>query len=135
MSEGSWSANGSRVGVSRVARCHSQCFGAQWESQIGLSENNLHRFGVGVEVQTLKMALFFEEKKRRGQEGIMVVRRTSPQEQRALFAGCALRKTQIWSHLPELLILLLSPEPPSLPAPRPGRAQKDSFRVHLGFVD
>lgn len=68
MSEGNWSENGCWVGVSSTAQCNSQRFGTQWESKIDLSENNLHRFGAGVdvEVQTLKMAFFWEEKKRRG---------------------------------------------------------------------
>lgn len=72
MSEGNWSENGCRVGVSSTAQCNSQGFGTQWESKIGLSENNLHGFGAGVdvEVQILKMAFFLEEMKRRGWEGI-----------------------------------------------------------------
>lgn len=77
MSEGNWSENGCQVGVSRVAQCNSQHFGTQWESKIGLSENNLHRFraGVDVEVQTLKMAFFWEEeKKERPGRDLFVVR-------------------------------------------------------------
>lgn len=67
MSEGNWSENGWRVGVNSTAQCDSQHFGTQWESKIGLSENNLHGFGVGAdgEVQTLQMAFFLEEKERK----------------------------------------------------------------------
>lgn len=135
MSEGNWSENGCHVGVSSAAQCNSQHFGTQWESKIGLSENNLHRFGAGVdvEVQTLKMAFFWEEKKRRGREGICLWWEvaTSRQEQRALFAGCALRKMQISSSLSELPLspCVLGATHPASPAP------KQSAEGFLGFVD
>lgn len=69
MSEGNWSENGCWVGVSSTAQGNSQGFGTQWESKIGLSENNLHRFGAGVdaEVQTLKKA--FSERRNKGEAG------------------------------------------------------------------
>lgn len=49
-----WSENGCQVGESSAAQCNSQHPDAQWESKIGLSENNLHGFGAGVDV-TLKL--------------------------------------------------------------------------------
>lgn len=58
------------MGVSSTAQCHLQHFSSQWESKIGLSENNLHGFGAGVdvEVQIPKMA-FFSYRERKGEAG------------------------------------------------------------------
>lgn len=68
MSEGNWSENGWRVGGNSTAQRDSQHFGTQWESKIGLSENNLQGFGAGAdgEVQTLQTAFFLEGKEKVG---------------------------------------------------------------------
>lgn len=125
MSEGNWSENGCWVGVSSTAQCHLQHFSSQWESKIGLSENNLHGFGAGVdvEVQIPKMAFFLtgKEKERLGRDLFVVRSGYQP-------LGT---KGPVCRMCPEQNAGLFRLPPAAPPAPTPAECR----RIHLGFVD